>query len=68
MSLQKPRIRDVKRGKKGMPFGRVIMRLKLKCGYIRMGRINLLLSEQAAAAGSEALSVCEQKLTECEKK
>lgn len=68
MSLQKLSARKEMRGPKGKKLVRVMMRCRLARGYRRAGRVNLLLSEQAVAADNDALSVCEQKLTECEKK
>lgn len=68
LSLQKLSVRGNMRGPKGKTLVRVIMRCRLARGYRCAGRVNLLLSEQAVAADNDALSVCEQKLTECEKK
>ena len=39
---------------------------KLKKGYKEMGSINLSLAEMCFEAESEALRLCEEKLTECE--
>ena len=38
----------------------------LKNGYKEMGSINLSLAEMCFEAESEALRLCEEKLTECE--
>ena len=38
----------------------------LKNGYRMMGKENLNLAEMCLKADNEALSVCEEKLTECE--
>ena len=38
----------------------------LKDGYKRAGKTNLFLAEMCLEADNEALSVCEEKLTECE--
>lgn len=38
----------------------------LKQGYREMASLNLSLAQMCFKADSEALSVCEEKLTECE--
>ncbi len=38
----------------------------LKAGYTEMGDINTELAEEGVCADSEAFSVCERRLTECE--
>lgn len=38
----------------------------LKQGYKKMASLNLTLAEMCFEADNEALSVCEEKLTECE--
>ena len=38
----------------------------LKQGYKEMASLNLTLAQMCFEADSEALSVCEEKLTECE--
>ena len=38
----------------------------LKNGYIKMSKENLFLAEMCLKADNEALSVCEEKLTESE--
>ncbi len=38
----------------------------LKRGYMEMASLNLSLAEMCFEADNEALSVCEEKLTECE--
>ena len=38
----------------------------LKDGYISMSEINLDIAAMCFAADNEALSACEEKLTECE--
>ena len=38
----------------------------LKQGYKEMASLNLTLTQMCFEADSEALSVCEEKLTECE--
>ena len=39
---------------------------QLKRGYREMASLNLSLAQMCFKADSEALSVCEEKLTECE--
>ena len=39
---------------------------QLKNGYIEMGKENLFFAEMCLKADNDALSVCEEKLTECE--
>ncbi len=39
---------------------------QLKQGYRKMASLNLSLARMCFEADSEALSVCEEKLTECE--
>ena len=38
----------------------------LKNGYIKMSKENTFLAEMCLKSDNEALSVCEEKLTECE--
>ena len=38
----------------------------LKYGYKKTAKINLFLARMCLEADNEALSVCEEKLTECE--
>ena len=58
---------DKKKNKK-LPV--IYKRLKredlLKQGYKEMASLNLTLAQMCFEADSEALSVCEEKLTECE--
>ena len=42
------------------------MERKLRKGYKEMGSINLSLAEMCFDADSDALRLCEEKLTECE--
>lgn len=46
--------------------GKAQIRQKLAQGYKEMSRINLMLAEEAIESANEALSLCEQKLAECE--
>ena len=46
--------------------GKAQIRQKLAQGYKEMSRINLMLAEEAIESSNEALSLCEQKLAECE--
>ena len=46
--------------------GKAQIRQKLAQGYKEMSRINLMRAEEAIESANEALSLCEQKLAECE--
>ena len=46
--------------------GKAQIRQKLAQGYKEMSRINLMLAEETVESANEALSLCEQKLAECE--
>lgn len=61
-------LKFIKSKNKSVPEICTVYKMKnlLKDGYIKMSKENIFLAEMCLKSDNEALSVCEEKLTECE--